>query len=61
MTDFLILTDKEDNKRLVAIDKIIHIDFSTGGGSRLYLIEGQTIQAKESVATIADTIIQYLN
>ena len=56
VTDFLILTDLHGDKRLAALNQIIHIDWAEGGGSRLYLIGGTTIQVKESVDTITDTL-----
>lgn len=61
MIDFLILTDTQGEKRLVALNKIIHVDYATGGGSRLYLIEGQTIQAKESVDAIIANVQSFYN
>lgn len=61
MIDFLILTDPQGEKRLIAIDKIVHIDYATGGGSRLFLAENQTIQAKESVDSIIENIHSFYN
>lgn len=61
MTDFLILTDREDKKRLVAIDKIIYVDYYTGGGSRLALSEGIILTVKESVEEIIGTMRDLYN
>lgn len=61
MTDFLILTDPHGNKRLVAINKIVHIDYATGGGSLLYLVDDKYIQARESVETISENMSNFYN
>lgn len=56
MIKFLIITGPDGHKRLVSTYTIIYIDYRTGGGSRLMLREGLSINAKESVDQIIDTM-----
>lgn len=56
MNDFLILTDLQNNKRLVSLDKIIHIDYYVNEGSSLFLIDNIHLTVKESVDEIVETM-----
>jgi hypothetical protein len=61
MTEFLILTDTDDNKLLISVQQISYVKRYAGGYSSIVLTNDTKLTVKESVQSIIETMRELNN